>query len=261
MLSLMFDVYELRADLDASKRLSAAGGVSLVLLGALAAFALAMGQRQSVIEKKQAVDVSLRLPPPAKKPEPPPPAPPPAKLVKRPPPAPVPTEPILAAPVAAAAPIEAPKQMPTAPVKEASADQAVAARNVAVGGTGDGSGTAVKGGAAERGDDESPAPVVATGGPVTLPEEAEPPEPADDNVMPEYPEVARASGAEAVVVLKIVIEKNGTVGKIAVMKGEDPFVAAAIAAVRTWKYTPATLDGAAISIFKVVKIPFRIRAD
>jgi periplasmic protein TonB len=257
----MFDAYELRVDLEASKRLSAAGGVSLLLFAGLAVLTIVMSQRSIALPNKQQVDVSLRPPPAVKKPEPPPPPPAAPKVVRKALPPPPINEPIVPVPVAAAAPIEAPKQMPTAPVKEASAAEAVAARNIAVGGTGDGSGTAVQGGTSAQSDDESPAPVVATGGPVTLPEEAEPPEPADDNVMPEYPEVARASGAEAVVILKVVIEKNGTIGKVSVMKGEEPFVTAALNAVKTWKYTPATLDGAPISIFKIVKIPFRIRAD
>ena len=42
---------------------------------------------------------------------------------------------------------------------------------------------------------------------------------------------ARSTGQEAVVVLKIVIESDGHVGKIQVMKGEEPFVSAATRAV------------------------------
>jgi hypothetical protein len=31
------------------------------------------------------------------------------------------------------------------------------------------------------------------------------------------------------------------------------------ASVNTWKYRPARLDGRAIAVFKIVKIPFRLR--
>ena len=38
-----------------------------------------------------------------------------------------------------------------------------------------------------------------------------------------------------------------------------PFVAAALAAVRTWHYSPALVDGQATAVFRIVKIPFRLR--
>ena len=58
------------------------------------------------------------------------------------------------------------------------------------------------------------------------------------------------------VILKIVISETGKVTKLDVMKGEEPFVSAAVAAVKTWTYKPATVDGAPIAVFKIVKIDF-----
>ena len=78
--------------------------------------------------------------------------------------------------------------------------------------------------------------------------------------MPEYPEQERTVGHEAVVILKIVIEANGGVGRIIVMKGEDPFLAAALTAVRIWRYEPARLEGQTIATYKIVKIPFRLKS-
>jgi protein TonB len=199
-----------------------------------------------VEEPEPKVDVVFRPPPPPKVELPPPPAPKPvvAKVAPKP-----------AAPAAMVAPKEIPKELP--PEKPVVAE--VEAREIAVGGTGDGSGTELvaKVEAVEAPSEVEATPIVS--GPVQLPEEAEPPEELEGNVRPEFPESARANGVEGLVVLKIVVEKDGRVGKIAVMKGDEPFVAAAISAVQTWKYTPASLDGEAIAVYRVVKIPFRIK--
>ena len=109
-------------------------------------------------------------------------------------------------------------------------------------------------------EEESPAPAVAATGPVNLPEDADPPEADEDNPMPEYPEAARTAGLESVVILKVVIEKDGSVGRVQVMKGDEPFIASALEAVRQWRYTPAQLEGQPIAVYRIVKIPFRLRS-
>jgi protein TonB len=153
----------------------------------------------------------------------------------------------------------APKELPKEKPKES--DTAVQAIAVAVGGTGNGKMDEAP--AAPRDDDESEAPVVAAvgkpSGPVNLPEDADPPVPNEENAQPEYPESARTTGQEAKVVLKIVVEADGRVGRIQVLKGEEPFVSAALSVVRTWTYEPATLDGAPITVFKIVNITFSLR--
>lgn len=95
--------------------------------------------------------------------------------------------------------------------------------------------------------------------PITLPEEADPPEAFAENVMPAYPETTREKGLEGEVVLRIGVGSTGTVTSMKVLKGDEPFVAAALSAVNTWKYKPARLEGRAIAVFKIVKIPFRLR--
>ncbi|MBE2254437.1 MAG: TonB family protein [Myxococcus sp.] len=169
----------------------------------------------------------------------------------------------MAAPAPVAAPAAAPMVAPTEAPKVApkTADTPVAAIALAVGGTGDGAGAAV-GGPIARSEDDSPAPVevkAAGGGPVNLPEEAEPPEPDEGNPAPEYPEGARATGQEARVVLKVVVEKSGAVGRVQVLKGEEPFVAAAIAAVKAWRFSPATLDDQPIAVFLTIPVKFSLR--
>lgn len=257
----MFTAFEAELDNEAPRRLAISIVAAMAVLGALAFGAMVISGRVTPEkEAEKVVDVSFRPPPPPPEPAkienaPPPPPPKVAKVVQAPTPTPVAA---LEAPAPQAAAMVAPKEMPTNAAPEVPVDQAVAARNVAVGGTGDGTGTAVGGAAAE---DESPAPVAAAagGGPINLPEDADPPEPDEGNAMPEYPEAERTVGHESVVILKIVIEADGRVGRIIVMKGDEPFLAAALNAVRSWHYEPAKLDGQTIATFKIVKIPFRLK--
>lgn len=255
----MFDAFELQPDLSATrKRFTVAFIAAAVTVSALGAGAAFIASRPALEKKEKQVDVSFRPPPPPPEPvklEPPPPPPPKPKV--KPPPAPVldvPTPaPVAAAP--AAAPMSAPKEVPKKAAPES--DTAVTAIQTAVGGTGDGSGSAV-----DSDGEESAAPVVAkagSSGPVNLPEDAEPPEPSEDNAQPEYPEAARATGQEARVVLKIVVEKDGRVGRVQVLKGEEPFVSAALSVVKTWTYSPASMDGEALAVFKIVNITFALR--
>ncbi len=44
------------------------------------------------------------------------------------------------------------------------------------------------------------------------------------------------------------------------MRGEEPFVTAAVAVVKTWRYRPALVDGQPTAVFRIVKVPFRIRS-
>lgn len=253
----MFTAFDAPFDREKPRRLGLAALASVTLLATLG-FVASLISGHPVDEKKPewVVDVAFRPLPPPPKPvrierAPPPPAP---KVARVTPPV---AAPALEAPAPAAAPMVAPKAIPIRAAPEVDPSQAVAARELAVGGTGDGSGSATG-----HTEDDSPAPVTATalGGPINLPEEAEPPEPDDGNAVPEYPESERTVGHEAVVILKIVIEASGTVGRIVVMKGDEPFLAAAMRAVKSWRYEPARLEGQSIATFKIVKIPFRLRA-
>lgn len=257
----MFHAFELQPDVNAiRKRVTISFVAATVVLGAAVVLVSAIASSRPLEEPKpRQVDVSFRPPPPPPEPvrieqQPPPklnrPKPPPQVVVAE-----VTPPPQAARPAAAA--MVAPKDVPQEVAPES--DTAVAAIEVAVGGTGDGSGTAV---GTSNDADESAAPVIAragTSGPVNLPEDAEPPEPSEGNAQPEYPESARTTGQEARVVLKIVVELDGTVGRVQVLKGEEPFVSAALSVVKTWKYEPATLEGAPLAVFKIVNITFSLR--
>jgi len=59
--------------------------------------------------------------------------------------------------------------------------------------------------------------------------------------------------------LKVRISATGEVVDVQLIRGDEPFASAAIAAVRTWRYRPAQLDGRAVAFTRRVQIPFRIR--
>lgn len=98
------------------------------------------------------------------------------------------------------------------------------------------------------------------GGAIALPEDAVPPTPAKSNPIPIYPQEAKASGKTGTVVLKVVILADGSVGAVEVMRGEEPFVSAALASVKRWKYEPARYKGQAITVYRIIRIPFKLTA-
>jgi TonB family protein len=69
-----------------------------------------------------------------------------------------------------------------------------------------------------------------------------------------YPEGATG---EAVVVLELEIEKDGTVGKAVVREGGPPFGEAARAAAERWRFTPATRNGLPIRARVLAKVHFQ----
>lgn len=93
-----------------------------------------------------------------------------------------------------------------------------------------------------------------------LPTEAKAPVPLPSNREPEYPLLAKKEGRSGLVILKLVVAADGSVADVNILRGEEPFLAEALAAVKTWKYRPATVDGEPISVYHVVKIPFRYEA-
>ncbi|AGC48330.1 serine/threonine protein kinase [Myxococcus stipitatus DSM 14675] len=95
--------------------------------------------------------------------------------------------------------------------------------------------------------------------PIQLPENAKPPVELTGNPQPEFPQEARAAGREGMVVLKLVVTARGEVRDVTVMRGEEPFASAALRAVRTWRYQPAMLEGQPVAVYRVVKVPFRLR--
>ena len=97
-------------------------------------------------------------------------------------------------------------------------------------------------------------------GAIALPEDAVPPLPAKTNNPPAYPQEARATGKTGTVILKVVILADGRVADVQVMRGAEPFVSAAVAAVKAWRYEPARYKGQPITVYRIIQIPFKLNA-
>ena len=147
----------------------------------------------------------------------------------------------------------APKEMPKDAPQEADPSQDKGVAVFGEGGKGDPAG--LEGGVAQGG-------VVGgqVGGAIALPEDAVAPVPASGNVIPPYPQEARAAGRTGTVILKVVILADGSVGDVQVLRGEEPFVAAALSTVKHWKYAPARYKGLPIAVYRIIQIPFKLTA-
>jgi protein TonB len=222
-----------------------------VASGVIAAlFYCAVGAGVALLAKSQPPapdrDVEVSFEKPVKKeaaPSTPPPPPPPA-----------PARQPRVAPIKPARPITVPKEVPKEAPPEA--DPASAQPS---GSAGDEHG--VLGGTGPAGEappPPPPPPPPKPSGPINLPEGATAPVASRDNAMPEYPESERKTGREGQVILKVVVTESGRVTHIQVLRGEEPFVAAALAAVKSWSYTPAMLDGRPIAVYRILNIPFRM---
>jgi len=144
----------------------------------------------------------------------------------------------------------APKAMPKEAPREADPSED---KGVAVYGEGKGDAAGLEGGVAQGGTLGG-----QVGGAIALPEDAEPPTPARTNAVPAYPQEARASGRTGTVILKIVILADGTVANVQVLRGDEPFVSAAVEAVKHWRYEPAHYKGQAIAVYRIIQIPFKL---
>ena len=79
------------------------------------------------------------------------------------------------------------------------------------------------------------------------------------DVMPVYPAVARAARAQGVVVLEAIIDRDGMVRDVRVVKSVPLLDQAAIAAVRSWRYTQPTLNGIPVDVSMTVRVAFTVQ--
>lgn len=237
----MFDAFDAPAQDGSSRRLLLAGIAAAAVCGAIALAVASFSGHVERLVKAAQVDVIFRPPPP------------PIKIAELlPPPKPKPL-PKAAHEVSAPAPLAAPKEVPLEQPQEADDSQAVAAAPMAVGGTGAlVAGATVSGNGTATGLGRAP--------PINLPEEGVPPAEDPSNAIPAYPDEAKAKGLEGLVILKVVVEVDGRISHIQVMRGEEPFASAALRAVRSWRYRPAVVAGQPTAVFRILKIPFRIRS-
>jgi TonB family protein len=80
-------------------------------------------------------------------------------------------------------------------------------------------------------------------------------------VRPQYPEAARQLDAEGSVVLQAVIGTDGSVLALQQSRGvsNPDLIAAAMDAVRQWRYTPALLNGVPVEVATTITVDFHLQ--
>jgi len=75
-------------------------------------------------------------------------------------------------------------------------------------------------------------------------------------VEPRYPAIAQQVGVQGAVVIRALISRNGTIEHAQVESGQPLLVAAALAAVREWKYRPYYLNGEPVEVETEITVNF-----
>lgn len=118
--------------------------------------------------------------------------------------------------------------------------------------------------------------IVLDGPPPPVPAPPAPPAPAEDGPIyvvgaveppvaihdprPVYPEMARQARRGGLVIVQVVVEKDGSVTGVEVLKPE-PFglTEAAVAAVERWRFEPARLDGEPVAVYFQLTVRFTLQ--
>jgi len=80
------------------------------------------------------------------------------------------------------------------------------------------------------------------------------------NPAPRYPDAARRSGEQGMVTLRVQVARDGAASRVAVEKssGSPHLDAAALEAVKAWRFAPARQGGNAVESWMLVPIVFRL---
>jgi len=79
------------------------------------------------------------------------------------------------------------------------------------------------------------------------------------DVTPSYPAMARTARVEGVVILEAVIDAEGRVESVRVLRSIPLLDQAAMDAVRQWKFTPTRLNGTPVPIVMTVTVNFKLQ--
>jgi protein TonB len=79
------------------------------------------------------------------------------------------------------------------------------------------------------------------------------------DVAPQYPPLAQAAHVEGVVILEAVIDADGSVTSVKVLRSIPMLDEAAMKAVRGWRFTPARLNGQAVPVVMTVTVHFTLQ--
>jgi len=97
---------------------------------------------------------------------------------------------------------------------------------------------------------DAPAPV-PVGGRIAMPQRIV-------TAQPAYPAIAKVGKVQGTVEVSIVIDASGNVERAKVVKSIPQLDAAAVEAVRKWKYSPTVVDGVAVPVTMVVQVTFAL---
>ena len=78
------------------------------------------------------------------------------------------------------------------------------------------------------------------------------------HVAPIYPSIALQARKPGLVILQAVIDENGGVREVKVLRSDPLFDQAAIDAVRQWRFTPTMLNGQAVPVAMTVTVAFNV---
>jgi TonB family protein len=79
------------------------------------------------------------------------------------------------------------------------------------------------------------------------------------HVNPNYPDDAKNARVQGVVILECVVDPEGRVRDVKVLRGVPMLDGPAIDAVRQWVYTPTYFNGVAVPVIMTVTVNFRLR--
>ena len=77
------------------------------------------------------------------------------------------------------------------------------------------------------------------------------------SVQPEYPRMARLRRIQGIVILEVTVDREGNVSNVAVLRSVDGLDAAAVEAVRQWRYEPTIINGRPVSVVLTDSVRFQ----
>ena len=77
-------------------------------------------------------------------------------------------------------------------------------------------------------------------------------------VQPQYPQLALVAGVHGAVRLRAIVSRTGTIENLSVISGHTMLVAAAVDAVKHWRYRPYMLNGEPIEVATEITVNFTL---